>query len=63
MYKAQLNQIINSLNEALVEAEKFDAGNDAAGRRLRAACQEAKTNLQTLRVEVQNERNARKDNK
>ena len=63
MYKAQLNQIINSLNEALAEAEKFDGGNDSAGRRLRAACQEAKTNLQTLRVEVQTERTNRKANK
>ena len=63
MYKAKLNEILNSLNDALTEAEKFDGGNDAAGRRLRAACQEAKANLQTLRVEVQTERTNRKANK
>jgi hypothetical protein len=44
----------------LADAEKFEAGNDAAGRRIRAAAQLAKTDLQELRKQIQEERNSRK---
>ena len=60
MAKIQLQEIITFLTESLQDAEKFDSGNDAAGRRLRAACQETKTRLQQLRLDVQAERNSRK---
>jgi hypothetical protein len=57
---SQLNEIIETLSAAKEDAQKFDAGNDAAGKRLRAMAQAAKTQLQNLRVTVQNERNSRK---
>lgn len=60
MYKSSLQEIISELEAALEDAEKFDANNDAAGRRLRAAAQTAKNKLQELRIAVQTERNARK---
>jgi flagellar hook-basal body complex protein FliE len=60
MFLSELNEIIESLSSAREDAEKFSAGNDAAGKRLRSACQNAKNSLQTLRVSVQTERNARK---
>jgi len=60
MFKSQLQQIIELLNSALEDAEKFDTNNDAAGRRVRGFAQEAKTKLQELRVDIQNERNQRK---
>ena len=60
MFKAQLQQIIDNLNAAIEDAEKFDSGNDSAGRRVRAASQEAKSNLQQLRLDIQAERNNRK---
>lgn len=60
MYKSSLQQIIANLTLALEEADKFDSNNDSAGRRLRSACQSARTDLQELRRSVQLERNARK---
>lgn len=60
MFKSQLQQIIELLTSALEDAEKFDTNNDAAGRRVRGFAQEAKTKLQELRVDIQNERNQRK---
>ena len=60
MYKSQLNTIIESLQEALADAEKFDAGNDSAGRRLRSKSQAVRNALKTLRNNVQAERNERK---
>ena len=62
MYKSSLQQIISDLETALNDAEKFDANNDAAGRRLRSAAQDARNKLQELRLSVQAERNARKSN-
>lgn len=59
-YQAQLQAIIDSLTASMNDAVKFDEGVDAAGRRLRAAAQQAKTDLQTLRLSVQTERNSRK---
>tara|TARA_Y100001937_G_C7091180_1_gene317825 strand:- start:647 stop:835 length:189 start_codon:yes stop_codon:yes gene_type:complete len=60
MYKEKLQLIINLLNSSLDDAIKFDAGNDAAGRRIRKDCQNAKAELQKLRLEIQEERNNRK---
>ena len=60
MYREKLQLIINLLKSSLEDASKFDAGNDAAGRRVRKDCQSAKTELQKLRLEIQEERNTRK---
>jgi len=59
-YKDQLQAIINTLTESLADASKFDAGVDAAGRRIRQSAQVAKQDLQNLRLSVQTERNSRK---
>jgi hypothetical protein len=59
-YKDQLQSIINTLTESLADASKFDAGVDAAGRRIRQSAQTAKQDLQNLRLSVQAERNSRK---
>lgn len=61
MTKQKLETLIALLTESLVDAEKFDSGNDAAGRRIRAVAQTAKTDLQNLRKEIQEERNSRKN--
>lgn len=60
MSKEKLQSIIDLLTSSLEDATKFDAGNDAAGKRIRKDCQDAKALLQELRVEVQQERNNRK---
>lgn len=59
-YKTQLQNIIDALTASLDDAQKFDDGVDAAGKRLRAASQDAKAKLQELRLSVQAERNSRK---
>jgi hypothetical protein len=60
MTKQAINDIIARLTEALADAEKFEAGNDAAGRRIRAAAQLAKNELQELRKQIQEQRNSQK---
>ena len=60
MFKAQLNDLINELTLALQDAEKFDSGNDTAGKRLRAIAQETKAKLHKMRSDIQQERNSRK---
>ena len=60
LFTDRLNAIIETLTAALVDAEKFDKGNDAAGKRLRAVAQETKAALHAYRVQVQEERNSRK---
>ena len=61
MTKQKLQQLVDILTETLSDAEKFDSGNDAAGRRVRAVAQEVKSELQSLRQQVQAERNSRKN--
>ena len=60
MTKQKLQNIIELLNSTLADAEKFESGNDAAGKRVRAVAQNVKADLQTLRQEIQAERNSRK---
>lgn len=60
-FTTQLENIINTLTTALEDAQKFDDGIDAAGKRLRASSQDAKNKLQELRLTVQAERNSRKN--
>lgn len=59
-YSTQLQNLIDTLSAALEDATKFDSGVDAAGKRLRATCQDVKAELQNLRISIQAERNSRK---
>lgn len=54
-----LNEIIANLQSAVVDAEKADNGNSAAGTRVRGAAQTAKAKLQELRISIQESKNAR----
>jgi ElaB/YqjD/DUF883 family membrane-anchored ribosome-binding protein len=60
--KAELKSITEELENTLRDAEKFDRGVDAAGTRVRNACQEARGRLFGLRnmvLEVRKERKAK----
>ena len=46
------------LATAINDAEKFDAGNNSAGTRVRKAMQNVKTLAQQVRVEVQDQKNS-----
>ena len=59
-YRQNLQEIIDLLSLALQDANKFDEGSDAAGKRIRQAAQTAKNSLQEFRLAVQAERNSRK---
>jgi hypothetical protein len=59
-YSTQLQNLIDTLTNSLEDANKFDGGVDAAGKRLRATCQDVKAQLQNLRISIQTERNSRK---
>jgi hypothetical protein len=51
-------QVVQQLTEALVDAEKTDSGNKAAGTRVRKAAQSATNALKDLRKQVLEVRNA-----
>tara|TARA_B110000438_G_C15819032_1_gene653356 strand:- start:5207 stop:5386 length:180 start_codon:yes stop_codon:yes gene_type:complete len=50
--------MIDTLNEALVDAGKHDRGNSAAGTRVRKAMQSTKNAAQGVRKQVQADKNA-----
>jgi len=50
--------MIDTLNEALVDAGKHDRGNSAAGTRVRKAMQATKNTAQDVRKQVQADKNA-----
>jgi hypothetical protein len=50
--------MIETLNEALVDAGKHDRGNSAAGTRVRKAMQAIKNSGQEVRKQVQSDKNA-----
>jgi hypothetical protein len=56
--KVSLEQVVQQLSEALADAEKTDAGNKAAGTRVRKAAQGAANALKELRKQVLETRNA-----
>jgi len=58
-----LQAIIDCLEEAKADADKFDAGNDSAGMRVRKALQNAANSCKLGRVAIQETRNARKEAK
>ena len=45
------------LTDAIYDAEKFDAGNNSAGTRVRKAMQNIKSLAQNVRLEVQAQKN------
>ena len=53
-----LRNIQEQVDEALVDAVKFDNGNNSAGTRVRKAMQNIKSLAQSVRVEVQEQKNA-----
>tara|TARA_Y100001963_G_scaffold156985_1_gene251962 strand:- start:3346 stop:3528 length:183 start_codon:yes stop_codon:yes gene_type:complete len=57
--KAQVEEIIETLGNALVDAEKHDRGNAAAGTRVRKAMQSVKGDAQAVRLQVQSDKNSR----
>ena len=56
-------ELLNAVEECKVEDEKFTAGNSAAGTRARKALQEVGRLVKTRRVEITEEKNARKEAK
>jgi hypothetical protein len=50
--KGSLEQVVQQLTEAIADAEKTDAGNKAAGTRVRKAAQGAANALKDLRKQV-----------
>lgn len=58
--KATVQSMIDTLTEALADAEKHDAGQNAAGTRLRKAAQEVRVKCADLRKTVSADRDARK---
>ena len=56
----QIARISEIVENAAVDAAKFDSGNDAAGKRLRKACIEVGRTGKSIRAGVQEVRNNRK---
>ena len=54
-----LQEIIDLLESAKADADKFDLGNSTAGTRLRKTAMEAKKRLDALRKSVQETKKAR----
>ena len=52
-----LENIQRQVDEALVDAVKFDNGNNSAGTRVRKAMQAVKQLAQDIRIEVQDQKN------
>ena len=55
--EAMVQNMIDELTSALVDAAKHDKGNSAAGTRVRKAMQDCKASAQAVRVQVQNDKN------
>ena len=53
-----LRNIQEQVDQALLDAVKFDNGNNSAGTRVRKAMQNIKGLAQAVRVEVQEQKNA-----
>ena len=57
--KSQVETMLETLGNALRDAEKHAGGNSAAGTRVRKAMQEIKVAAQAVRVQVQTDKNNR----
>ena len=55
--KKMMHDMIEMLEDAVGDAVKHDKGNKAAGTRVRKAMQSAKGMAQSIRVQVQNDKN------
>lgn len=60
MVLEKLQEILSELSLAVRDAEKFDAGNASAGRRVRSSAMAAIKELKSLRAEVMTELHERK---
>lgn len=60
---AELTSIADELGDAIIDAQKFDKGNDAAGTRVRKAANEARSRLLGLRLMVSEVRHERENEK
>ncbi len=56
--EAMVQEMIDTLNDALADAVKHDKGNSAAGTRVRKAMQSTKNTAQDVRKQVQSDKNA-----
>ena len=61
--KQTLTYMIELLNSVLEDADKFERGQDAAGRRIRVALSKTAASCKTLRSDIQAVRNQRKTDK
>ena len=58
--KSLIDEMLNTLEDCLNDAEKFDNGNKSAGTRIRKVMQEIKTSAQTVRETISQIKNAEK---
>lgn len=58
--KQDLLEMIEGLQQAVEDMDRFEGGNDAAGRRVRKVCSEVAKSCKGIRVSVQELRNDRK---
>jgi hypothetical protein len=58
--KDTVSELAEELDNALGDCEKFERGNDAAGRRIRSTLMSISKACKELRTVIQEERNARK---
>ena len=54
-----LQEMIDGLTDSLADAAKHDRGNSAAGTRVRKTMQSVKNGAQTIRIQVQDDKNNR----
>lgn len=59
--KSALTSLLDTITNLLADCDKFDAGNDSAGRRLRAGLLEVRNSCTDIRKQVQETRTARKN--
>ncbi len=55
----QIDDMVRLLNENIIDAQKHEKGNSAAGGRIRKMLQEVSTQCKNLRKQVQEERTLR----
>lgn len=56
----ELKELARFLTDLDIEAVKFDEGNGAAGKRIRAYLANLRSQMQSLRFRIQEEKNQRK---
>jgi len=55
---SEFDELQNMVNDCQSDVTKFVEGNNSAGTRVRKAMQEIKTAAQSIRVEVQHQKNS-----